>query len=303
MRSNTPVASIVIPTFNRKDCLRDAIVSSLKQTVPVEVIVMDDGSTDGTAEMMRSEFPQAVFGTHPGPGGPCALRNRGSQLATAPILFPIDDDSVFQSERTVEQTLMEFDHPRVGAVGIPYINVRKDTIVRQLSSSEAAIQIMATYLGASHAIRRDVFLELGGYRSGMFYAGEENDYCIRMLDAGYVVRVGKADPIHHYESLIRSTFRQDFYGRRNGVLFPIHNVPQPYLLPYLLITTLNGLKFGLQAKRPFRSLRGTASGWLAILPELRRRKPVHPATYRLYRRLLTEYLNLEDVEPLLAPYR
>lgn len=108
-------AAVVIPTFNRKDYLRKAIVSSLAQTVPVEVVVMDDGSTDGTAEMMRAEFPRIIFEQHPGPNGPSFLRNRGSELATAPILFPIDDDSVFDSTKTVEQTLAEFNHPHRGS--------------------------------------------------------------------------------------------------------------------------------------------------------------------------------------------
>ena len=56
-----PAASMVIPTRNRKDLLGRMIRSALAQTVPVEVIVMDDGSTDGTQEMVRREFPQVRY--------------------------------------------------------------------------------------------------------------------------------------------------------------------------------------------------------------------------------------------------
>ena len=52
-----PVASVVITTKNRQDELRVAIQSALKQTAHVEIIVVDDGSTDSTAEMVRREFP------------------------------------------------------------------------------------------------------------------------------------------------------------------------------------------------------------------------------------------------------
>jgi glycosyltransferase involved in cell wall biosynthesis len=295
-------AAVVIPTFNRKDYLRKAIVSALAQTVPVEVVVMDDGSTDGTAEMMRSEFPQIVFEQHPGPNGPSFLRNRGSELATAPILFPIDDDSLFDSTKTVEQTLTEFNHPRIGAVGIPFINVRIDQTVQQQATTDTGIQIIQTYVGASHALRRDLFLKLGGYRPQLFYMGEEGDYCIRMLDRGYVVRLGLADPIHHHESPSRSSFRADFYGRRNDILFATHNVPLRLLPAHLAITTFNGMRFGFKVKRPLRMFHGLASGWLAALPESRHRKAVRPQTYWLSRRLRkVHHLELSEIENQLPP--
>src|SRR5687768_4402013 len=111
-----PLASVIIPTRNRREELRQSIRSALAQTVPLEVLVLDDGSDDGTPEMVASEFPAVRYFRFEGPNGPAMLRNRGSERAVAPILFPIDDDAVFVSPRTVEQTLAEFDHPRVGAV-------------------------------------------------------------------------------------------------------------------------------------------------------------------------------------------
>jgi glycosyltransferase involved in cell wall biosynthesis len=290
-------AAVVIPTFNRREYLRQAIVSAQAQTVPVEIVVMDDGSTDGTAEMMKSEFPRITFEQHPGPNGPSFLRNRGSELATAPILFPIDDDSIFASTKTVEQTLAEFNHPRVGAVGIPFINVKIDQTVQQRATSDGELQIVQTYVGAAHALRRDLFLKLGGYRPQLFYMGEEGDYCIRMLDHGYVVRLGRADPIHHFESPSRSMFRADFYGRRNDILFAVHNVPWLYLPLHLLATTFNGLRFGFRVKRPGRMIRGLASGWMEAASESRHRKAVRRRTYQLSRRLRkTDHLLLSDIE-------
>jgi glycosyltransferase involved in cell wall biosynthesis len=301
--SNTSFkASVVIPTYNRKDCLRDAIQSALAQSVPVEVVVMDDGSTDGTAEMMRSEFPRITFEQHRGPNGPAFLRNRGSEMATAPILFPIDDDSVFASTATVEQTLADFDHPRVGVVGIPFVNIRIDQQVQQRATTDSGIEIREDYVGASHAMRRDLFLRLKGYRPQLFYMGEERDYSVRLMDAGYVVRLGRANPIHHFESPRRSMFRADFHGRRNDVLYALHNVPMPYLPLHLLGTTAAGLGFGLKVRRPLRMAGGLASGWFAALTELKNRRPVRRSTYLLCRRLRTvHHLLLSEVEASLPP--
>jgi glycosyltransferase involved in cell wall biosynthesis len=304
MQTTAYQASVVIPTYNRKDCLRDAINSALAQTVPVEIIVMDDGSTDGTAEMVAREFPRVRFERHSGPNGPSFLRNRGSELAASPILFPIDDDSLFASPRTVEQTLADFDHPRVGVVAIPFIDVKYNQNVKQLAPSASGVQILPDYVGASHAVRRDLFLKLGGYRRQLFYMGEERDYSIRMLDAGFVVRLGHADPIHHFESPHRSLFRADFYGRRNDVLYAVHNVPARFLPLHLAATTLVGLKFGFKVRRPMRMIRGLLSGWLAAIPELANRRAVSPQIYKLSRRLrIVPYLELSEVEPMLATIR
>jgi glycosyltransferase involved in cell wall biosynthesis len=301
----TPAASVVIPTYNRKDCLRQAIASAFTQTVPIEVIVLDDGSTDGTPDMVRSEFPQVTFEQHPGPNGPAFLRNRGSALARAQVLFPIDDDSVLASPHTIEQTLREFDeHPRVGAVGIPFINVRIDQDVRQRDESPTGIHCERAYVGAAHAVRRDLFLAFGGYRPQLFYMGEEGDFCARLLDHGYVVRLGRADPIHHLESPSRSLFRADTFGRRNDVLFAVHNIPMPYFPLHLLVTTYRGLIFGMKVRRFGRMARGLASGWAAIPREWRNRAPVSKDTYRLIRRMRhVPAIPLEEIEPLLGPIR
>ena len=55
-----PNISVIIPTKNRKALLRAVLHSVQKQTVKCEVFVMDDGSTDGTEAMVRSEFPEAT---------------------------------------------------------------------------------------------------------------------------------------------------------------------------------------------------------------------------------------------------
>ncbi len=294
-------AAVVIPTFNRREYLRAALLSAISQTIPMELVVIDDGSTDGTPEMVRSEFPQVKFEQHKGPNGPSMLRNLGSKLATAPILFPIDDDSTFASPNTVQQTLAEFDHPRVGAVGIPFINVRVDQILRQSAPHPTGIFTTQAYVGAAHALRRDLFLHLGGYRPHFFYMGEEQDYCIRMLDAGYIVRLGRADAIHHHESPSRSLVRSDIYGRRNDVLYLWHNAPFPQAPIYLIGTTVRGVIFGFRVGRPWRMIRGLASGWLAIPHEWSGRKPVSRQTYKLSRMLKYHEYPLDQIEPLLPP--
>jgi glycosyltransferase involved in cell wall biosynthesis len=280
-----PKASVVMPARNRKELLRSSIRSALAQTVPVEVIVMDDGSTDGAIEMVEKEFPEIRLYRLGDRRGPSFQRNRGLELASTPFVFAIDDDSVFSSSRVVEQTLAEFDHPRVAAVAIPFLNPRLDWQLDRPAAGNGETQVAYAFVGASHAVRRDIFLNAGGYREHFFYMGEEGDLCLRLLSAGFVVKLGKSDPIYHLESPLRNLALADFCGRRNDVLFAWHNVPMPYLPFHLAATTANGVLSGIKTGHLWRMIRGTASGYAGCWTHRRERSPVASSIYRLSRRL------------------
>lgn len=276
---------MVITTKNRKDDLRRALRSACAQWGPIEVLLVDDGSTDGTAEMVQKEFPQVRLVRSENSRGCIVQRNRATRLAAAPVIVSIDDDAAFSSPRVVEQTLQEFEDARVGAVAIPYMEPNKGNRVMQRAPSPGGIWVTDSFVGTAHAVRRDIFLQLGGYREALFHQGEESDFCVRMLDAGYVVRAGSADIIYHYESPRRDFQRMDIYGRRNDVLFAWHNVPGASLPLSLVGTTINGMYCGLRVKRPGNMIWGLLRGYLACARYVGCRRPVKTSTYRLFWRL------------------
>ncbi len=288
-----PAATVVITTKNRKEELRQAVASAVAQSPLVEVLIIDDGSTDGTAEMIEAEFPTVRLHRSEQSLGYPVQRNRGAELASAPIIFSIDDDAIFTSPDTVSQTLKEFDHPQVGAVAIPFINVNSSPAVHQKAPDAEQIYITDSYIGTAHAVRRDLFLQLGGYRERLFHQGEEGDYCIRLLDAGHVVRLGCAAPIHHFESSKRDQARMDFYGKRNLVLFAWYNVPLSYLPVHLAVTVLKGAWHGIKIRRPLKSWSGLLSGLFACLVERKTRRPICGKVYRTSR-----YLKKKGCVPL-----
>jgi glycosyltransferase involved in cell wall biosynthesis len=297
-------ATLVITTRNRKLSLRDALASAIQQTARLEILVVDDGSDDGTSELVQAEFPTVRLQRFEQSAGLIQRRNDAAQLARAPVIVSIDDDAAFTSPTTIQHTLGEFDDARIGAVAVPFVDIRRDPQVRQRAPGPGVF-VAAAFVGTAHAIRRELFLQLGGYRTALVHQGEESDYCIRMLDAGYVVRLGAADPIHHFESPRRDFSRMDYYGRRNDILFAWHNVPPAALLPHLAATTCNGLRHAFARGRPWHMLRGTMAGYAAMLTAQRTsRRPVSRETYRLFRELKTRGpLQLSQIEMRLPERR
>ena len=99
----SPLVSIVIPVYNGERFVADAIESALAQTYPhKEVIVIDDGSTDRTAEVLRGFGERIRFETGPNRGG-SAARNRGVELARGELIQFLDADDLLHPEKLERQ--------------------------------------------------------------------------------------------------------------------------------------------------------------------------------------------------------
>ncbi|RYX82803.1 glycosyltransferase family 2 protein [bacterium] len=281
-------ATVIIPTKNRKDILRETVASILAQSIPVELLIMDDGSTDGTSQMLQDEFgsePRVQVHRSPISQGPTIRRNEGAEKAQGEVIFTIDDDCTLPCPDTFAQTLAAFDHPRVGAVTIPFINVLKDKTLISAAPDSASIYATYDFYGGMVAFKRDVFLRLGGYRTYYFMHVEEPDLSLRLLSNGFIVRLGVAEPIHHHESPIRESKRLHELGPRNHVLYAAYNVPFPDVVPHMLITSWRAFAHTLKIRHPWLGVKGIARGWGASLHELPRRRPVSRVCYRLSREL------------------
>ena len=96
-----PIASVIIPTYNRKDSLLRTLDSLDKQTYPTnrfEVIVVDDGGSDGTEAVTRQAFSFPLRYHHQSNQGDAIARNAGAQQSTAGILIFIDDDIITEPD-------------------------------------------------------------------------------------------------------------------------------------------------------------------------------------------------------------
>ena len=98
-----PLVSVIIPCYNCKRWVREAVESALKQTYPnIEIIVIDDGSTDGSLEVLRAFGPRIKLETGPNRGGNSA-RNRGFVLSTGEYIQFLDADDYLEPDKIARQ--------------------------------------------------------------------------------------------------------------------------------------------------------------------------------------------------------
>ena len=113
---SAPIVSVVIPAFNSAEYLREAIQSVLAQThTGLQVLVIDDGSTDGTADVAKG-FGQSVSYVRQDNAGACAARNHGIRLAEGAYVAFLDADDIWVPDKIAKQVAFLENHPDFGAV-------------------------------------------------------------------------------------------------------------------------------------------------------------------------------------------
>jgi glycosyltransferase involved in cell wall biosynthesis len=161
--------SVIIPTFNRKTYLRKALGSVFAQTLsPREIIVVDDGSTDGTDTFLGSD-PRVVYVRQENRGVGSA-RNRGVATATGEWVCFLDSDDVWLPQKLARQAAYHSAHPDILISQTEEIWIRHGVRVNPMKKHrkyEGDIFVRSLPLclitPSSVMIKRDLFLELGGF--------------------------------------------------------------------------------------------------------------------------------------------
>jgi GT2 family glycosyltransferase len=296
-----PEATVVIVTRNRKEKAQIAIESALAQTGDVEVLVMDDGSTDGTADFVRQHFPQVKLFRSEQQMGYVVHRSDAARHATAPILVSIDDDAIFVGNGVVSEAVRMFDDPRIGAVAIRHENYdvegKVETFWPPLPNDHDAF-VVKSFIGTAYALRRDLFLQLGGFQNYLFHWGEETEYCQRLYGSGHDVRMANSGLVHHFPHAVgKYTRKVNRYVTRNLILIVWLNAPAMYVLPFMIgIVGRSLLDCARHPRRATTILEGLAMGFASIFGGWRLRKPISLRRYQTWMYLRKHVLGrLDDI--------
>lgn len=200
-----PLVSIIIPTHNRAGLLPRALKSALGQTYsPVEVVVVDDGSTDGTAVLIddwKTHHRNLVYVRNEHPLGAGAARNRGFREATGAFVATLDDDDEFAAERIGTLMALYRQQPAWSFVCSDYLIVRSDGVRRSRKAGIVSLeQILWTNLASQSVLTmREWMLGIGGFNE-TFSAAQDHDAFTRLIEShGPAFRVGEVLYIYHQE--------------------------------------------------------------------------------------------------------
>ncbi|GAA2838042.1 glycosyltransferase [Kitasatospora paracochleata] len=192
----TEPVSVIVPAYNERAGIEAAVRSLLASDHPVEVIVVDDGSTDGTADLVESlNLPYVRVIRQANAGKPAALNN-GLRHARAELVVMVDGDTVFERD-AVRMLVQPFADRRVGAVSGNAKVVNRGGLLGRWQHIEYVVgfnldrrlfdlaECMPTVPGAVGAFRRSALLRIGGVAGETL--AEDTDLTMALCRAGWRV--------------------------------------------------------------------------------------------------------------------
>jgi GT2 family glycosyltransferase len=279
LRDNT--VAVVIPTWDGQDLLAECL-ASLTSSVgaagsPPEIVVVDNGSRDGSVEMVRRDFPGVALVINETNRGFAAACNQGARATTANYVAFLNNDARAQPgwlEPLVDKLASEADVAAVGSLVLDRDGKRVDfgragltPLARgvQLDYREpltraangAAEQLFAN--GAAMLTRRELFLEVGGFDERFFAYYEDVDLGWRFWILGWRVMLEPASTVlHRHHGTSRRLRREqvDFLLTRNAIASAVKNVETEtfgQLLPVLLLAEGANLAAALGSRDRFHT--------------------------------------------------
>lgn len=302
--------AVVVVNHDTRDLLRACLLSALGQEAE-EVVVVDNASRDGSAEMVRRELPEVRLLANPHNPGYGAAANQGIAACRAPYALLLNSDTLLGPGALETLARHLDDHPRAAVAGprlrnpdgshqpscFPFLtpfnvlalNTCLNRPVRLLPG--LGRRFLPTFRGtparqgfwvkgAAMAFRRSAFAAAGGFDEGYFLYAEEMDLCLRLIAAGWEVHYAPEASVAHAEGASTMQARAEMIAQLFASLERFYRRHYPP-------GSLRRLRAAVAAIMVERIARDTVK--LCLHPECRGRLA---GDLLLWRRLLAERLPL-----------
>jgi len=213
--------SVIVPVYNGGDSFRQCLAAlGEADPAPDQIVVVADAATDGSAEYAEALALRVIRTSVR--GGPAQARNLGAHEASGDILFFVDADVAIHPDSVGRLRILFEEEPNLAAAfgsyddapaAINFLSQYKNLFHHYVH--QTACQEASTFFGACGAIRRDVFVELGGYdKSYREPAIEDIELGYRLKQAGHSIRLCKALQVKHLKRWdVISLLKSDFFHR------------------------------------------------------------------------------------------
>lgn len=281
--------TVIIPTYNRAECVRENLTRLRAQSAPPEQIIVVDASPDDRTASAAAEFPGVVYLRNPaGRGNTPNSRNLALKYATEDILAFLDDDA-FVHDGWTENLRRSYSDPSVGGVAGRALNGQPDEehagmdaiglflpdgrLTGNFAADPGRIVEVDHMIGCNMSMRASAVARLGGFRDDMppgpFGICEETELCVRAKRLGYRLIFNPKVCVDHIGARQpggqRFSPKYSFYHAKNNFVMVIRNYGVGALAGrhVLAIARQSGREFVRKVGGASAHLVGSAAGLVA----------------------------------------
>jgi len=254
------MVSIIIPSYNRIESLLKAIESISRQTNNgYEIIVVDDGSTDGTPEVLKKEFNAvSVFSTKERLG-PTHARNIGISRSSGEYLWFLDSDVILPDENMVDKMLDTFNAvPGIGSLGgeiVIHEALMDRAYGRQITWNAHTKRVVAfknnglvecDYLATCNCFTKKEFTDkIGGFDEQFIFGAEDMDFGLKLRKIGLKNYVAHKVAVHHLHKNVGRYENETRHYQKTRMQFAKKHYKMSRLSMMFLVDVFNTAKFFL----------------------------------------------------------
>ncbi len=300
--ASAPTVTVVIVNWNGQRFLARCLEALRAQTLPPsEIILVDNASTDGSADWVRVHAPHVRLILNDRNLGFAAANNQGIRAASGEYVALLNNDAFAEPGWLAALVAAAQSNPRIGSVASLMLFADRPEVVNSAgvcvdrcgvtwdraggepaSSQGAALVPVFGASGGAALYRRSMLLALNGLNDAYFMYLEDVDLAWRARWLGWEAVLAPAARVLHVHS---GTARQGsalktYLLARNKIHLLLTNYPSPYLLlfgPLLLLYDNLSLAQTLVGQRSLSGLRGRLAGWATAAQALRARRRVQAA--------------------------
>ena len=254
---NSPLVSIVILNWNGKEHLQECIGSVLKSLYsPLEIILTDNDSTDGSVEFVRSQFPSVIILENKENLGYAEGNNRGINIAHGKYVVTLNNDTVVEQD-WLDQPIEYLERDaHLGMVGCRQMNYYNRALVdsfflypvpelifKRLGhkttfdpyGSFAFPGYVIALSGGSSIYRKEMFIQLGGFDGNFFAYHDEADLCMRAFLDWWKCLYVPTSVVYHKDN---ASFKKrgaisHYFHERNRIWFIYKYFPWSFIVSHL----------------------------------------------------------------------
>lgn len=303
MDAMRPLVSILVVTHDRKQQLSRCLDSALAQTYGnKEVVVVNNGSSDGTMEMLAAEFPSAITVNLEENLGCPSGRNVGFGVCNGVYIYCLDDDGWLQPDAVEKCVRLAEENESIGVVMSRIHEVVGGGVIRKRPVGLETATRIGSFSGGCSLMRKAMFGVIGLYPEDFFRQAEEEDMIVRMVAHGFGCCLEPASVMYHAPSKDDHDQRQvAYYMLRNTNKTAVRMWPFPWCVLRIILNGWYTARYAMA----FRSLTFASNLACELARDLRSlrqgRRPITASKYLELRRIRNTPAPMRSAGECLAP--